>query len=153
MADEQRIDALEQRLRRIEDERAILQTLYTYGHAIDYDDEAAFADCWTEDAVLEWPWREPIEGREAILGAFRAHTHAPAVYHKHFMVEPQVELDGDRASVHCMYARLDRDDTGAPYLRSFGRYIDALVRGSDGRWRFQRRRAENEAVARRHTRS
>jgi ketosteroid isomerase-like protein len=149
MGDEGRIRELELRLGRLEDERAILQTLYAYAHSIDYGDEALFADCWTADAVLEWPWRDPLEGREAILGAFRAHTHAPDVYHKHFMVEPRIELRGDEAIVQCLYSRLDRDEAGEPYVRSFGRYVDRLVRCPDGRWRFARRRAENEAVVRR----
>jgi ketosteroid isomerase-like protein len=143
------LEELERRVRALEDERAILQTLYAYAHAIDYGDEPLFADCWTEDAVLDWPWREPIAGRDAILAAFRAHTHAPDVYHKHFMVEPRIDLDGDEATVQCLYSRLDRDDAQEPYVRSFGRYVDRLVRCPDGRWRFAHRRAENEAAVRR----
>jgi ketosteroid isomerase-like protein len=138
------VDALEARLRLLEDERAILRTLYAYGHAIDYGYEDEFADCWTEDAVLYWPWREPLAGRAAILEAFRAHTHAPERFHKHLLVEPRVRVEGDRATVESMYARLDAYEDG-PKLRSFGRYLDVLVRCPDGRWRFEERRAENEA--------
>jgi ketosteroid isomerase-like protein len=143
------LEELERRLRALEDERAILQTLYAYAHAIDYGDEALFLDCWADDAVLEWPWREPMAGHEALIAAFRAHTHAPDVYHKHFMVEPRIEIQGDEATSQCLYSRLDRDDDGEPYVRSFGRYIDRLRRCPDGRWRFTSRRAENEAVVRR----
>jgi ketosteroid isomerase-like protein len=149
MAGDERIRELEARLGRLEDERAILQTLYAYGHSIDYGDEALFADCWTEDAVLDWPFHDLYEGREAILGAFRRHTHAPDVYHKHFMVEPLIDLRGDEAAARCLYSRLDRDADGEPYVRSFGRYVDRLVRCPDGRWRLAHRRAENEAVVRR----
>jgi ketosteroid isomerase-like protein len=138
------VDALEARLRLLEDERAILRTLYAYGHAIDYGYEDEFAECWTEDAVLHWPWREPLTGRAAILEAFRAHTHAPERFHKHLLVEPRVRVEGDRATVESMYARLDAYEDG-PKLRSFGRYLDVLVRCPDGRWRFEERRAENEA--------
>jgi ketosteroid isomerase-like protein len=137
--------SVEERLQRLEDERGILSTLYTYGHAVDYGYEDQWVDCWTEDAVLHWPTRPgPLEGREAIRDAFRAHTHAPDKFHKHFLVEPRIRLDGDRATVESYYARLDQYEDG-PKVRSFGRYRDVLVRCDDGRWRFKERRAENES--------
>jgi ketosteroid isomerase-like protein len=139
---------LEDRVRALEDERAILHTLYTYGHGIDYGLEQQFLDCWTNDAVLVWPERAPIVGHAALAAAFRAHTHAPDVFHKHFMAEPRIEISGDRASVDCYFARVDDYDDG-PQIRSFGRYRDVLVRCPDGRWRFQERITEREA--RRHS--
>jgi ketosteroid isomerase-like protein len=140
--------SLEDRVRLLEDERAIVQTLYTYGHGIDYDLEPEFLDCWTSDAVLHWPDRDPLVGREAIAAAFRAHTHAPDVFHKHFIAEPRIVIEGDRATSDCYFARVDQYDEG-PQIRSFGRYRDVLVRCPDGRWRFQERRTEREA--RRHS--
>jgi ketosteroid isomerase-like protein len=136
------------RVQRLEDEREILRTLYAYAHSIDYGDEALFLDCWAENAQLEWPWRAPIVGEAALTEVFRQHTHAPDVYHKHLMVEPRIDLQGDEATVHSLYSRMDRDEHNEPYVRSFGRYVDRLVRCSDGRWRFASRRAENEAVVR-----
>jgi ketosteroid isomerase-like protein len=138
------LEELERRLRALEDERAILHTLYAYAHSIDYGDEALFVDCWAEDAVLEWPWREPMVGHEALTAAFRGHTHAPDVYHKHFMVEPRIAVAGDHATVECYYAKLDESAEG-PRMSSFGRYRDVLRRGADGRWRFASRRGETEA--------
>lgn len=130
----------------LEDERAILQTLYAYGHAIDYGSEDEFMDCWVDGAVLDWPTRPaPFRGRDAIRGAFRGHTHAPGAAHKHFLVEPLIVLEGDRASVTSMFARLDRY-AGIPHIRIFGRYVDRLVRCTDGRWRFTERKAECEAM-------
>ncbi|HEY4098624.1 MAG TPA: nuclear transport factor 2 family protein [Baekduia sp.] len=140
-----RLARIEARLRVLEDEREILATLSAYGHAIDYGDERAFLDCWSETAVLRWPWRAPIEGRAAIAAAFRAHTHAPEAYHKHMLMEPRITVAGDAATADSYYARMDRDDEGRPVLRSFGRYRDRLGRGPDGRWRFVERIAENEA--------
>jgi ketosteroid isomerase-like protein len=101
-------------------------------------------DCWTEDAVLHWPDREPFRGRDAIADAFRAHTHAPDAYHKHLLIEPRVRLDGDLASVESMFSRFDRYEDG-PKIRSFGRYLDVLRRCEDGRWRFEERCVEREA--------
>jgi ketosteroid isomerase-like protein len=144
MASDEDLVALITRVRGLEDERAILHTLYTYAHGIDYGLEDEYAACWTEDAVLYWPAREPLAGRDAIMRAFREHTHAPAKYHKHFMAEPRIIVDGERATSDCYFARID-DYEGGPQIRSFGRYRDLLVRGEDGRWRFAERRCEREA--------
>ncbi len=136
---------IEERLRRLEDERDILQTLYVYGHSLDDGREDAFMDCWTPDAVLQWPDRPPICGHAELRAAFRAHSHAPLAWHKHMLMVPRVTLSGDRATVDSMFARLDRYDSG-PAVRSFGRYLDVLRRCADGRWRLQERVAEREAT-------
>jgi ketosteroid isomerase-like protein len=143
VSDEELI-ALMARVRRLEDERGILDTLYTYAHGIDHGLQDEYAACWTEDAILYWPAREPLAGRDAIMRAFHEHTHAPDKYHKHFMAEARILVDGDRATSDCYFARLDDYDEG-PQIRSFGRYRDVLVRGQDGRWRFHERRCEREA--------
>ncbi len=62
------------------------------------------------------------------------------MFHKHLLFQPRVRLDGDRAAVESGFARLDESE-GGPVLRSFGRYVDSLVRCPDGHWRFERREA------------
>jgi hypothetical protein len=81
------------------------------------------------------------------LGAFRGHPHAPASWIKHCLIEPIVRLDGDAARVNSYYAKLVGEpwSSEGPKLATFGRYQDELVRCGDGRWRFQERRALNEA--------
>ena len=137
--------SIDERLRRLEDERDILQTLYLYGHSLDDGREDVFMDCWTPDAALLWPDRAPIRGHAALRDAFRAHSHAPLVWHKHLLMVPRVQLAGDRATVDSMFARFDRYASG-PAVRSFGRYLDVLLRCGDGRWRLQERVAEREAT-------
>lgn len=136
---------LAQRLRLLEDEQAILDTLHAYGHGLDYGLEDRWMDCWAADAVLVWPDRPTMRGHAALRAAFRAHTHAPDAWHKHFVVAPRIQVSGDGASVQSMFARLDRYPTG-PAVRSFGRYLDRLQRCADGRWRFTERIAEREAT-------
>jgi ketosteroid isomerase-like protein len=139
--------SIEARLTLLEDERAIRETLYAYGHAIDYGWEVEFLECWTKDAVLLWtptPERDVgfverrLVGREAIAEAFRGHTHVPEMFHKHLLFQPQIRLEGDHATVHSGFARIDEGDSG-PIFRSFGRYADVLLRCDDGRWRFRQR--------------
>lgn len=134
---------IEERLRRLEDESAILQTMYNYAHSLDYGDEATFIDCWHEEATLHWTSRGAQKGHDAIREGFRWHTHAPDAWHKHFMVEPLITIVGDRATVQSMYTRMDRYENG-PQFRSYGRYKDVLVRCKDGRWRFMERTAGQE---------
>jgi ketosteroid isomerase-like protein len=147
----------EERLQLLEDERAILRVLHAYGHAIDYDLEDTFADCWTDDAVATYNFDIPnakaptgiqnfaLEGKGEIMDFFRRHTHAPAAYHKHFLVEPRIEVDGDRATVSSYYARLDETTDRGPMMSSFGCYRDVFARGADGRWRLQERHATTES--------
>jgi hypothetical protein len=138
------LDALARRVQALEDERAILHTLYTYGHGIDYAYEHEWVDCWTEDAELTWPGREPLHGRAEICVAYRAQLETTTQRQKHVLVEPRIELDGNTATVDSYFARLIETPEG-PVLASFGRYRDVLVRCPDGRWRFRRRIAESES--------
>jgi len=136
---------IERRLQYLEDEQAILDTLYGYGHGLDYGHEDAWIDCWTEDAILDWPGRALMRGHAELRAGFRNHTHAPQAFHKHVVVEPRIVIDGDRATVTSMYARLDRYE-GGPKIRAFGRYRDTLVRCKDGRWRLKERYPEIESI-------
>ena len=61
------------------------------------------------------------------------------------VVDPLISILGDSATVHSMFARLDRYPAG-PGIRAFGRYRDTLVRCPDGRWRFTERLPEIDAV-------
>ena len=134
-------------------ERAVLATLYRYGHSIDYGLEQDWLDCFAPAGAFDVRYRVGVkpsrrfEGRDALAGFLAAHSRAPDRWHKHLLFEPVITVDGDRATARSYFARLDADANGAPFVRAFGRYLDELVKGSDGRWRFAERVAEVEAVA------
>ena len=140
-------------LARLLDERAVMSTLYRYGHSIDYGLEEDWVGCFTEDGVFDVRRSgaeadsHRHEGRAALTEFVSRHTRAPNRYHKHMLVEPVVEISGDRASVHSYFTRLDAADDGTPFIRAFGRYVDELVREADGVWRFRERIAEVEGFA------
>jgi hypothetical protein len=134
--------SIEARVQRLEDERAILEMLYLYGHTIDYILEQDFLDCWIEDGELVWPADPPFVGHEAIAGAFRR-TTGMGLRHKHFVAAPLIRLDGDRAEVDSYFSRLLLTDDGSK-VASFGRYRDVLVRCDDRRWRFAKRVTERQ---------
>jgi hypothetical protein len=144
------VTSLEQRLARLEAEREITSTMHAYSTSLDGGDEARFVDCFLEDAVLHWPsppYDGPYRGANRLRAAFRAHTHAPTVLHRHFVAGQSVSLDGGTARAESYFARVQVGPEG-PYIRSFGRYLDVLRRCPDGCWRFEERRVEADALVR-----
>lgn len=144
-------DDLLARVEQLEAERDILHTLYRYGHTIDVGDDVGWAECFTADGVFAThprfegykPYR--ISGREALTDFVAHHTRPPGLWHKHLLIEPLIEIDGDEASVQSYFAVLTEHD-GEPIVRVFGRYIDRMRREADGRWRFAERNAHLEAL-------
>lgn len=150
--------------RRLEAERGVLDTLYLYGHALDYGDEAGWADCFTIDGAFDVRVRPGLpkpyfgqgtehdsgvryEGRAVLLAYAARHPRPPAGWPKHLVAQPTVTLDGDgvHATARSYFLRMD-DLEGRSELTAFGRYLDDMVLGEDGRWRFQRRIAQIEAL-------
>jgi ketosteroid isomerase-like protein len=145
------VEQLQARVRLLEDERAILATLNAYGHAIDYGDGERYLDLWTEDAAFDARGRgdsdvtRVVRGHEG-LADFAAHfSRPPDGWHKHLVIEPLIEVDGDEASASSYFAVL-RDEGEGPVVWVFGRYRDSLVRCRDGRWRFSLRISEVESI-------
>jgi ketosteroid isomerase-like protein len=141
-------DTLSERLTRIEEERAILDTLYTYCTSIDYGERDAFLDCFTPDA----DWRvikrlDPassvhVHGHEALGRFFDSHTHAPEAAHKHITLNTQIHIEGDAAHVTSYVIRVDAREAGPAFIFASGRYLDDLVRDDNGRWRIKSRDCE-----------
>jgi len=147
-------NALLQRIERLEAERDILDTLHAYGHCLDAGDEAGWVDCFTENG--RWTSQSPdpdrpavdITGREALQAFASTHSRRPERFHVHVVVSPRITLGDDlrtAKAVSYMFTMM-RHDGIAPVLRVFGRYIDTLERGADGRWRFAWRHAEIDAA-------
>ena len=146
------LDALSARLDRLEAERAIVETMYAYGRALDYGDREGFLDCFTDDADYVVDMRLggaavlSFHGREDLAGYHDWHTHAPDAWHKHVATNPAITIDGDTATAVSYFLRLDSDaETGAPStVSSSGRYVDEFARGDDGGWRIRSRRCDVE---------
>jgi ketosteroid isomerase-like protein len=134
-------------VRRLDDERLILRTLYRYTHSIDTGDLARFLDCFLQDAVWE-STRYGLLGRghSELEWRFKHHTHAPETIHKHMMSQPIIDVDGDEATVVSYGWFLQVRPTG-PFVSHFNTYRDRLRRCDDGVWRFSLRVIHGEAVA------
>lgn len=151
---------LEKRIQRLEDERAIKETITLYGHYIDYGLKEEFADLFTEDATYHVMYRGNtmpnllglpqekgvgIKGRDKILQYVKAHTMPPDMWHKHCAWSPVIKFESDKKASSVIYmCRLDEDNEG-PYMMLWGRYIDEFEKCPDGKWRFSRREGQVES--------
>ena len=157
-----RVKALEERAKLHDDREAILRTIYAYSYNLDHattPDE--FADCFTESA-LWWSSVEGtyggtagglrLEGRPAIAEWFMASGRgtpawkAARLNSKHYIVAPNIVIDGDRATAVSLMLAI-REHKDGPYIHAMGRYYDELVRCPDGRWRFQQRHLGREGAS------
>jgi ketosteroid isomerase-like protein len=138
-------------LRLMVEERAILRALHEYAHAMDYGDEAAWVDSFMPDAVFDVV--EVVGGRRVHredghgdLARYVAAYPKPPQFRKHIVVDPVIDVHGDRAEVVAYWLLLQRhDEDGTPVVAAFGRYRDELVK-HEGRWRIANRLADVEAT-------
>lgn len=149
-----RVEALERRVRELEDLNAITRVLFVLGHTVDYGEHDRWVDCFAEDCVFEMVEvsestrvvKVRHEGRQALAAFIPGHTYAPAYFHKHLVADPVIDLDGDRATCESYMTRVDKGESG-PFLWSIGRYRDEFRRSADGRWRVSARTIEVESRA------
>jgi 3-phenylpropionate/cinnamic acid dioxygenase small subunit len=158
--DDSRFAALVGRIEALEEQQAILDLLYRYGHAIDYGLEEDWVDCFTQDGAFDMRHRlsadaasspngqwdttdRRLEGHGSLAKFVAAHTRAPDRYHKHVVVEPRITFEGGGARVESYFMFVHEHD-GRAEIGAFGRYRDQVARGTDARWRFVERIAEIE---------
>jgi ketosteroid isomerase-like protein len=146
-----RIDDLERRIQRLEDEREILRVLHRFNRAVDYaGDVPAFGQAFTDDAVVlvtdaEGNVLQESRGLEAIQ-AHQARSEARRTRRpKHVLGEPLVEIDGDHARLETYFVAYE-DVGNGPFVSVYGISTSTFVR-RDGEWRMTERRGTTEAVA------
>lgn len=95
---ENRIDALETRLRVLEDQLAIYQLLAAYGPAVDSRSGAATGALWVEDGTYE-AGEFVFTGRQEIAGLVDIEPHRTYVANgcAHVVSLPHLTIEGDAA--------------------------------------------------------
>ena len=130
------------RLRAVEDQLAIQRVLIEYGARIDARDYAGYAalfareGTWQNGATVR-RGREEIE--QLLVGLFG--TPAAGFVNRedfHMILNPQIEVDGDRAKVRSRHLLVMRGSDGSPVPELAGVYEDEFVR-EDGEWKILRR--------------
>ena len=146
------IEALRHRIVRLEDERAILDTLHRYGQTIDAGLDREWAELFTEDGVFQCVDRfgKAIlreQGREALAKWVRDFKAGETLQMKHCVLAPVVTISGDTAEVVSQYANLieNQDRFAPPHIRFTGCYRDIFAKGGDGKWRFCQRISQTDA--------
>ncbi len=133
------------RLRRREDAEQIRRLTQQYRHHLDARDLGAYGRLFAADG--EWlggtGYGKGPAGITAMLEE-RLPARAPGGPSAwHLVAEPEIGLDGNRASGLVTWAWVGRGDRDTPVLRLLGHYADSYLR-EDGRWRFQRRAAHTD---------
>ena len=116
----------------------IHQLLGEYGYAIDTANWTRFAALFEPDATLDYTGvrsRQVCAGIDEILDYFRDANH-PAAHHVTNIVV--VEADGE-VQVHSKFLVPYTRPTHSPHRWYGGDYVDTVVRGNDGAWRFSRK--------------
>lgn len=134
------LQALEARLRRLEDEAAITRLLLTYGPAADAGLTALAGQRWLDDGLYDWDADgAPYVGAAAVDAMLRGDGHQGLIAAgvAHFAGPPLIELDGDRATV-LNYSLIMRREGDRHYLWRVSAVRWDVERHGDG-WRVQRR--------------
>ena len=135
------------------DRAEIADLMARYLFAMDWHDADAYAECFTEDGVLDYAMGR-LEGREEIRAEARAFAGKIAEIFRdwqgdpaklrHLVHQKALRIDGDRAwHTGLWWEMTNGGPEGSVATPSFGTYEDELVR-ADGRWLFRRRKIYNE---------
>lgn len=136
-----RLEALETRLARLEDEREITRLIASYGPLVDAGDDDGAAALWTHDGVYDvGDWL--MSGRGEIAAMVRSADHQGLIERGccHFFGPPVVTVDGDEATAICESVLLVRRESGSYGIARAGVHLLELRR-ADNQWRIHSRTA------------
>ena len=128
-------------LERLADRTAVTDVVLRYATALDTRDWDLLRTCFTDDVVTHYGPGPAQEGYEAFERTSRAWL-PPQVRSQHLIANVVVEVTDEGASSSA-YVRADHvhEDLPGEHLEFLGRYLDELVRTSEG-WRIRHRRFE-----------
>jgi uncharacterized protein (TIGR02246 family) len=138
--------SVEERLGRLEDLEEIRRLVQDYRRELDARDLVAYGLLFAKDG--EWLGgtgygRSPAGITAMLTERLPGNSGDSGQASWHLLTEPEIALDGDRATGMVTWALVVRGDADTPVMRLLGRYEDRYVR-ENGRWRFQRRIAHTD---------
>jgi hypothetical protein len=142
VASTEKRNALEDRLRQLEDREEIRRLLIDYGRFLDKRDFAAFSGLFAE---TEGEWIGGLgkaRGSEAIRKLMEERIGKPGGKvvspNYHIFTNMSIQATGDRASATTKWMFVVQGDGTRPQPLYLGHYEDTMVR-ENGRWKFLRR--------------
>jgi uncharacterized protein (TIGR02246 family) len=136
-----RLAELEARVQRIEDRDAIHALFMRYRQCLDEKDFSGYAALFADEGefVAAGASAKGRSGIEELVDGMRGSLLTDAAGDDlHIVVNPEISVEGDRATARSTWIYIVRGDEGEPTLCKVGHYEDELVR-EDGEWRFARR--------------
>lgn len=137
----ERLEAIERRLRQLEDERDIARLIASYGPLVDAGHADRAAELWAHEGVYDvGDW--VMNGRDEIAAMVRSDAHQGLIAQGccHFFGPPVVTVEGDAAVAVCESTLLVRRESGGYAIARAGVHLLRLRRDPDG-WRIVHRTA------------
>lgn len=127
-----RVAALEARLSRMEDERAVANLIASYGPLADSGNAEGTAALWEQDGVYDVD-ELLMTGREQIAAMVRSRHHRSWIEGgcAHLVGPPHVRVDGDEATAVCHSLMIVRRDSRYVVRRATANHW-RLRKGPDG---------------------
>ncbi|WP_053225782.1 nuclear transport factor 2 family protein [Solirubrobacter soli] len=135
------LDDLRARVRVLEDREEIRQLLQEYRRTLDARDMRAYSALFAAEG--SWSGKSgsatgPDGIHDMLVAVLPDNPPAPGSTLWHWIGDPTIVVDGDRATASSLWMHVRRGDDDRPLLPTLGGYEDELIR-EDGRWRFLRR--------------
>lgn len=138
MSPEDRMSAMEARLRLVEDEREVARLVASYGPLVDSGDADAVAALWTPDGVYDVDGLY-MQGRDDIVAMVRSRTHQGFIASgcAHFQGPVHVTVNADEATAAGYSLLILSQDSGFRVHRATAHHW-RFVRTGEG-WKASRR--------------
>lgn len=135
--------SLEARLQRLEDIQEISALFMSYRRTLDEREFGTYAELFAPDGV--WTgnlgsYTGPAAIKKMLEDSVGTAFAIDAGDDFHLVANPDIHVDGDRATASSTWVFVNRDGDDKPRVALLGHYTDVLARTPDG-WRFLRREA------------
>jgi len=123
---------------------AICETKARYCRCLDTKDWAGYADCFTDDIVLETPPARTItSGRDEVVKMVRRAVETSIT--THHVHNPEIRFDANGRGADVIWAMQDRNtwseerraQAGNAGHTGFGHYRERYIKCEDGKWRIK----------------
>ncbi|TCJ37021.1 nuclear transport factor 2 family protein [Parafrankia sp. BMG5.11] len=137
---------VEERLQRLEDDRAIRDLKARYLRACDSKDPESVRDTLLPDAVIEFEGFPRFDNRDDFVAIYRQFGCAPGIYDIHHAANGVIAFDGPDAATGQWALTFHNVNLTERTLTQFGvEYEDVYVR-KDGRWWIAVTRSRKKSV-------